>query len=292
MKQNPEHSPDNERDPVPEVDPLIPALSDWIRRHADRALPLDELARKFGLSRYQVLRRFRAATGLTPRQYQNALRVDRVKRQLRQGRGVAEAIFEAGFGSLSRYYDQAGPVTGMTPAQYRRGGRELEIRLVERTSPFGWLTLAATGRGVCFVHFDDAAGRGESALRDEFPAARIERSVAEQGPLLAAWCGALEVHLEQRGPRPELPLDLFGTALQIGTWRFLAGLENDGSTLSYGELAAAVGSPRAVRAVASACGANRIALLVPCHRVIRADGGLGGYRWGLDRKRALLDAKL
>lgn len=291
MKQNPEQNPVRGRELDPAADPLVPALSDWIGRNADRPLPLDELAQKFGLSRYQLLRRFRAATGLTPRQYQNALRVERVKRQLRYGSNVVEAVFEAGFGSLSRYYDQAGPVTGVTPAQYRRGGPGLEIRFVEHSSPFGWMTVAATGRGVCFVHFDDSAGRGESALRSEFRAARIERSVAEQTPMLTAWYRALEVHLEQSGPRPELPLDLFGTALQIRTWRFLAGLENDGSTLSYGELAAAVGAPRAIRAVASACGANRIALLVPCHRVIRADGGLGGYRWGLDRKRALLDAQ-
>lgn len=214
----------------------------------------------------------------------------RVRQDLRRGSPVAAAVYDAGYGSLSRYYEQARRMSGLTPAQYRRGGAGLEIGFAQRLSPFGWLTLAATDCGVCFVHFDDAAGRGEAVLRAEFPQAQIDRSLAEQAPSLSAWCGALVLHLEQRGPRPELPLQLFGTALQIRTWRFLAGLDCDGSTLSYSELAAAVDAPRAVRAVANACAANRIAVLVPCHRVLRADGGSGGYRWGLERKLALLEA--
>lgn len=273
-----------------DADPVVELLSDWLQRHADRPLPLQELAERVGLSRYQVLRRFRAATGLTPRQYQNALRVEQVKSGLRHGKPVAAAVFDAGFGSLSRYYEQALPRGGMTPGQYRRGGAGLDIRFAERDSPFGWLTMAATERGLCFVHFDDARGAGELALRGEFPQAKIERSEAQRDSALSAWCEALCLHLERGGPRPNLPLQVFGTALQIRTWRFLAGLDQDGSTLSYSELAVAVDAPRAVRAVASACGANRIALLVPCHRVLRADGGPGGYRWGLDRKRALLAA--
>ena len=273
-------------------DSVVRELSDWIRNNADRALSLQELARRVGLSRYQVLRRFRHATGLTPRQYQNALRMDRVRQELRRGSTVAAAVFDAGYSSLSRYYEQAGPMSGLTPAQYRRGGAGLDICFAERSSPFGWLTMAATDRGVCFVHFDDALGRGESALRSEFPQARIDRSIAEQAPILSSWCLALVLHLEQCGPRPELPLQLFGTALQIRTWRFLAGLDRDGSTLSYRELAIAVDAPRAVRAVANACAANRIAVLVPCHRVLRADGRSGGYRWGQQRKRALLAARL
>lgn len=274
----------------PPIDPIVCELSDWITRNAERALSLDELAQRVGLSRYQVLRRFRTATGLTPHQYQQGLRVDRVKRELRRGSSVAAAVFEAGFGSLSRYYEHSCTSTGVTPAQYRRGGAGLDIRFAERASPFDWLTMGATGRGVCWVHFDRVRGHGEQALRREFPQARIERSEAEQSPLLDAWCRALGLHLEQRGPRPELPLELFGTALQLRTWRFLAGLECDASTLSYSELAAAVDAPRAIRAVANACAANRIAVLVPCHRVLRADGTPGGYRWGLDRKRALLES--
>lgn len=273
------------------ADPVVKAMLEWIERNLDRAVPLDELAQRSGLSRYQVLRRFQQVVGSTPRQYQEALRSRQLRRALRDGAAVAEAMFDSGFGSMGRGYAQSA-WRGVTPGQYRRGGAGLDIGHAEAPTRFGWLTMAATDRGVCFCHFDDERGAGAEALAREFPNAILERSAAEGSALLAVWLNALVEHLEQGGPRPTLPLEVFGTALQLRTWRFLAGLDTPGPTLSYRELAAAIDAPQAVRAVASACGANRVAVLIPCHRVLRSDGGAGGYRWGLERKRALLEQGL
>lgn len=180
----------------------------------------------------------------------------------------------------------------VTPGPLGRGGLGLSLRWAEARTRFGWLTMAATERGVCFCHFDDRRGGGVAALLRQFPQVAVESFPAPSSARLAAWLDLLVNHLQQGGPRPRLPLEISGTPLQRRTWRFLAGLDTPGPALSYRELAVAVGAPRAVRAVARACGANRLAVLIPCHRVLRADGGLGGYRWGLERKRALLDAGL
>ena len=265
-------------------------LAEWIEAHADEAITLERLGRKVGLSRYALQRRFSAALGVTPSQYQRAARVRRVKRELRAGRDVAGAVFEAGFGALSRFYDLSPAALGMTPLKYRRFGEGELIRFASRRTSLGWLTVAATGKGVCYAQFGDSRGQAESALFDEFGRAEIRRSAAESSPALDGWMDALEATVDRGAPGPDIPLHVFGTALQIRTWRFLSGLAR-GTTVSYSDVAAGVGRSKAVRAVAGACAANRIALLVPCHRVLRSDGQLGGYRWGLERKRRLLAAE-
>lgn len=265
-------------------------LADWIEAHADESISLERLGRRVGLSRYALQRRFFAALGVTPSQYQRSARIRRVKRELQAGRDVAGAIFEAGFGALSRFYDLSPAALGMTPLKYRRFGAGETIRFASRRTGLGWLTVAATGRGVCYAQFGDSRAAAESALFEEFVRAEIRRSAAECSPALDGWMQALEATVDRGGPAPDIPLHVFGTALQIRTWRFLSGLAR-GATASYSEVAAGVGRPAAVRAVAGACAANRIALLIPCHRVLRSDGRLGGYRWGLERKRRLLAAE-
>lgn len=262
-------------------------LAEWIEAHADESITLEQLAARVGVSRYALQRRFLAALGVTPSQYQRWLRVRRVKRELRAGRDVAGAVFEAGFGALSRFYDLAPGALGMTPLKYRRFGTGEKIHYASRRTSLGWLCMAATDRGVCYAQFGDSRTRAEAALFDEFARAEIRRSSAQSSPALDGWMEALEAVVDRRAPAPDIPLHVFGTALQIQTWRFLSGMTR-GTTASYSEVAAAVGRPKAVRAVAGACGANRIALLIPCHRVLRSDGRLGGYRWGLERKRQLL----
>jgi AraC family transcriptional regulator of adaptative response/methylated-DNA-[protein]-cysteine methyltransferase len=262
-------------------------LAAWIEAHADEPLPLARLAARVGLSATRLQRRFTAAIGSSPAEFQRAVRLGRLKHGLRAGEPVAGAIYEAGFGSVSRVYEHADRDLGMTPARYRARGHGLEIAWAVRGTRLGRLLMAATDRGVCRVEFGDSDAALVEALAAEFPHARLHRAGTENAPELDAWMAALASHIDADGPRPDLPLAVFGTALQIATWRFLTSL-GDGETLSYGDAARALHRPRAARAVARACGANGIAVLVPCHRVLRADGGLGGYRWGIERKRALL----
>jgi AraC family transcriptional regulator of adaptative response/methylated-DNA-[protein]-cysteine methyltransferase len=178
----------------------------------------------------------------------------------------------------------------MTPAAYRAGGAGETIVHTVRDTALGPLMMAATARGVCFVQFGDDAAQLLGALASEFPNATLRPAASDADADLDRWMAALDDHLSRNAPRPDLPLDLRGTAFQLKVWKFLLSVK-PGQVVSYSELAAGIGAPRAVRAAASACAANRIGVLVPCHRALRADGGLGGYRWGLERKRALLDAE-
>jgi AraC family transcriptional regulator of adaptative response/methylated-DNA-[protein]-cysteine methyltransferase len=203
---------------------------------------------------------------------------------------VLGATFDAGYGSTSRVYEQVTGGLGMTPSAYRDGGAGEVIVYAARDTALGLLMMAATERGVCLVQFGASAAALLDQLAREFPKAHLEPASPAASGLLDAWMAALAKHLAGAGPRPDLPLDLRGTAFQIKVWRFLMSVR-PGDVVSYSELAAGAGAPRAVRAAASACAANRVAVLVPCHRALRADGGLGGYRWGLPRKRALLDAE-
>lgn len=274
--------------PAAEVARRLEALARHIDAHADETLPLAALARRAGLSAGHLQRRFTALFGVSPRDYQAARRLDRLKASLKAGDDVAGAIFEAGYGSTSRVYEQVDGRLGMTPSAYRAGGAGEAIGYTTLGSALGPLLMAATARGVCFVRFGESPEALVRELADEYPAATI--TPAPSSSELAAWLAALDDWLRRTGPRPELPLDLRGTAFQLKVWRFLMGTR-EGEVLSYGELAAGIGQPKAVRAAASACAANRIALLVPCHRVLRGDGSLGGYRWGKDRKRSLIDAE-
>jgi AraC family transcriptional regulator, regulatory protein of adaptative response / methylated-DNA-[protein]-cysteine methyltransferase len=264
------------------------ALAQYIDKNAGEPLPLARLADQVHLSPAHLQRKFKAVLGVSPKAYQDAARLQRLKIGLKAGQSVLDSITDAGFQSTSRVYGATTRNLGMTPSAYRAGGEGETIAYACRGTALGPLLMAATERGVCFAQF----GKSETALitqlKSEFPRATLAASNMTESPELDAWIRAFEAHIDGSAPRPDLPLDLRGTAFQIRVWRFLIQVP-DGDVISYGELAAGIGAPKAVRAAASACAANRLAVLVPCHRVLRGDGGLGGYRWGLERKRALID---
>lgn len=268
----------------------IAELCDHIRRACDGDAPLTlpALAARVGLSPAHLQRSFRAAVGVSPRAYAERCRLDRLKGGLRGGDSVTAAIYGAGFGSSSRVYERVDDRIGMTPGEYRAGGEDIEISHVAVDTSLGTLLLAATDRGLCFVQFGADVDALLAALRREYPAAALHPTHAAASPVLAAWIDALRRHIDEGRPRPDLPLDVQATAFQSRVWAFLQSIPA-GETRTYAQVAAAIGAPKSARAVARACAANRIALAIPCHRVIRGDGDLSGYRWGPDRKRALLD---
>lgn len=225
--------------------------------------------------------------GLTPRQYQAACRVRLLKAGLRSGRNATDAIYGAGFGSSSRVYEKTDATLGMTPRQYRRGGAGIDISHALVATPLGPLLIGATDCGVCFAQFGDDATSLLQGLRDEFPRA-VLRSTPPAAAGMAEWVEVISACLEGASASLGIPLDVPGTPFQLLVWHYLQGIPS-GSVQSYAEVARGIGRPTAARAVAGACAANRVALLIPCHRVIRGDGGLGGYRWGLERKRGLLE---
>ncbi len=277
-----------------EMDPAqvgrMETLAAYIAEHADETLPLTHLAEKAGLSPFHFQRTFKAIMGVSPKAYQAAQRLAAFKSRLRDGDSVLGATFEAGYGSTSRIYEQIDGGLGMTPSAYRAGGAGESIIWAVRTTALGLLMMAATPRGVCFVEFGESEEALSAQLAKEFPRADLQAASPATAEALDQWMAALDDHLSHAAPRPDLPLDLRGTAFQIKVWRFLLSVKS-GDVVSYGELAKGIGAPKAVRAAASACAANRVAVLIPCHRALRADGGLGGYRWGLARKRALLDSE-
>ena len=241
------------------------------------------------MSAHHLQRTFKRIVGVSPKQYAAALRADRLKTHLRAGATVSRATYEAGFGASSRVYDVAERALGMTPAAYRRGGKGMRIRFMTAPSAFGRLLVAATDHGVCSVMLGDDDAALERALADEFPHA--ERLAANQASGddddLRQWTASVAAHLEPSTAAPAVPLDVTGTPLQQRVWNELRRIPC-GETRSYSEVAAAVGAPKAVRAVAAACARNPVALVVPCHRVVQKGGKLAGYRWGLDRKARLL----
>jgi AraC family transcriptional regulator, regulatory protein of adaptative response / methylated-DNA-[protein]-cysteine methyltransferase len=265
-------------------------LARYIEAHADEPLSLKKLSARIHISPTHLQRTFKNVMGISPKAFHDAARLSVLKGALRAGKSVLESITEAGFQSTSRVYGPATRNLGMTPSAYRAGGAGETIAFAYRDSTLGSLLMAGTMRGVCFAQFGMSQEMLVKQLREEFPKASIVESSMTESPELDAWIQAFEAHIAGTGPRPELPLDLQGTAFQVRVWKFLLGVP-EGAVVSYGEVAQAIGAPKAVRAAASACAANRIAVLVPCHRVLRGDGGLGGYRWGLDRKRALIDVE-
>lgn len=265
-------------------------IAHHIEEHADESLPLASLAAIAGLSPSRLQRLFKQAFGVSPKAYQDAIRMRRFKRSLKAGDRVTDAIYSSGFGSISRVYGETSRNIGMTPKAYRAGGAGEIITHACRRTSLGLMMMAATAKGVCFAQFGDDESSLLCELKVEFPNAELSLSPAQDAPELDAWMQALDQHISKDAPRPDLPIDMRGTAFQMKVWQFLLSIR-EGDVLSYGELAAQIDKPKAVRAVASACAANRIGVLIPCHRVLRGDGGLGGYRWGLERKRALLDAE-
>jgi AraC family transcriptional regulator of adaptative response/methylated-DNA-[protein]-cysteine methyltransferase len=244
---------------------------------------LATLAARLGGSPYHLQRNFKRLVGVTPREYADACRLRTVKRELRRGGDVTGAMFDAGYGSSSRFYERAVPKLGMAPSVYQRGGAGMNIRYTVVDSPLGKLLVAATTRGVCAVAMGNSGAELAKGLSHEYSAATI---TADEGGL-SRWTKQIVAHLEGRAPRLDLPLDVQATAFQWQVWQALAAIPY-GETRTYSEIAEAVGRPRAVRAVARACATNPVALAIPCHRVVPAAGGEGGYRWGAARKKALL----
>ncbi|WP_374440607.1 bifunctional DNA-binding transcriptional regulator/O6-methylguanine-DNA methyltransferase Ada [Stella sp.] len=245
---------------------------------------LAELGAALDASPFHLQRLMRQFLGLSPKEYADALRIRRFRDDLKAGEGIAGATFGAGFGSSSRVYERAGRELGMTPGRYRRGGAGERIAYATADGPLGRVLAAATERGVCFVALDDDPRRLTAALAAEFP----EADLVPDAPALAEVLGAVVAYLEGRLPHPDLPLDLRGTAFQRRVWQELQRIP-PGATASYAEVARRIGQPTAARAVARACATNPAALVVPCHRVVRGDGQTSGYRWGAERKTALLE---
>jgi AraC family transcriptional regulator of adaptative response/methylated-DNA-[protein]-cysteine methyltransferase len=256
-----------------------------LEANLDRPVPLKELGHMAGLSPFTLQRLFKQGLGVSPLQYQRALRAASLRGALKQGGNVTDAIYEAGFGSSSRVYE--GAALGMTPGRFAQGGRGERIGYTTARSPFGWLVVGSTGRGLCWLALGATSAEAEGTLRAEFPLATLRPD-----PSLAGLVDAAVGQVVQTGPDSgqKLALDLRGTAFQLRVWQALRAIPR-GETRSYGQLARELGNPNATRAVARACATNRVALVVPCHRVVGASGALTGYRWGVERKRQLLDAE-
>ncbi len=260
-----------------------------IEANVDRAVSLAELGRVAGISPFTVQRTFKQEMGVSPLQYQRSLRAGRLRGALKQnGRRVTDAIYEAGFGSSSRAYE--GAQLGMTPAKFAQGGKGERIGWCSAPSPFGQVIVGATERGLCWLSLAGTEAEAEASLREEFPAAELHRDPSLTQLVDAALKSVREGSdlSESRG----LPgaLDLRGTVFQLRVWQALRQIPR-GETRSYSEVAREMGEPNATRAVARACATNRVALVVPCHRVVGANGSLTGYRWGVERKRALLESE-
>jgi AraC family transcriptional regulator of adaptative response/methylated-DNA-[protein]-cysteine methyltransferase len=267
---------------VPNVDAVRRACS-CIDEQLEDKISMAEIGRQVGLTPHGLTRAFKRVLGITPRQYADTRRLMWLKGRLREGETVTRALYDAGYGSSSRLYERAPDRLGMTPGTYRRGGQGMRIGYTITDSPLGRLLVAATERGVCAVYLGDLDRGLETALAEEYPGAEIRREHGDPD----RWVGALVRHLEGRQPHLDLPVDVRATAFQSRVWEELRAIPY-GSTRTYGEIARRLGEPGASRAVGRACATNPISLLVPCHRAVRGDGGLGGYRWGLGRKERLL----
>ncbi|RKH04225.1 bifunctional DNA-binding transcriptional regulator/O6-methylguanine-DNA methyltransferase Ada [Corallococcus carmarthensis] len=245
---------------------------------------LEELAERAGLSPYHLHRVFKAATGLTPKGYAAAQRAERIRTGLTKRGSVTEAIYDAGFNSSGRFYETSSQVLGMTPTNFRAGGANTEIRFAIAECSLGPILVATSDRGVCAILMGDDPDALAKDLQDRFPQATLVGGDAKFEQLVAKVVGFVEAP----GVGLDLPLDVRGTAFQQRVWQALCEIPA-GKTASYTDIAERIGSPKSVRAVAQACGANALAVVIPCHRVVRNDGALSGYRWGVERKRALLD---
>ncbi len=263
---------------------IIRRVCKEIESNSDGVVSLRTLAGRTGLTASHVQRTFRRATGITPRQYADALRVARLKSELRKGKDVTTALHEVSYGSASRLYERSDAHLGMTPATYRRGGQGMEISYTVVPCSLGRVLVAATERGISAVYLGDRDSALVAALRREYPRAEIRNGSGEH----SNWVHAIVQYLAGTNPRLNLPTDVVATAFQRRVWEALQAIP-PGKTRTYSEVARSIGRPSAIRAVARACATNPTSLVVPCHRVVRSDGSLGGYRWGLERKQSLLD---
>ena len=271
----------------PSPHPRFDELCRYIEAHADESLTLTALAERAGLSAAHFQRQFKAVVGVSPKQYQTACRLKQFKQQLKDGDSVIDASYAAGFGSSSRVYESLNTTLGMTPNQYRRGGQGLSISYASATLSIGTILLGATDRGLCFLQIGQPSTDLHRILQEEFPNAHLAPMHTSQLDLLHDWIHSLDAFLSGHLAQVQIPLDIHGTAFQQKVWQYLQTIPR-GEVRSYSDVAQAIGQPKAARAVASACAANNIALLIPCHRVIRGDGQLSGYRWGVALKQTLL----
>jgi AraC family transcriptional regulator of adaptative response/methylated-DNA-[protein]-cysteine methyltransferase len=255
----------------------------YIEQHLDEPITLERLGKVFHQSPFHLQRRFKAALGITPREYADSCRLRQLKRNLQAGDNVTRAMYDAGYGSSSRLYEKTASQLGMTPDKYRRGAIAASIRYACADSPLGRMLIAATDRGVCSIQFARSDGELLEGLKREFPFA--VRKLDDGG--LQAWIEAVLAKMTGRELNAALPLDIRATAFQRRVWTYLQSIPF-GATQSYKQVAEGIGQPSASRAVARACATNPVAVAIPCHRVVREDGNISGYRWGADRKKALL----
>ena len=262
----------------------VKAICRYIEQHLDEPMTLDRLGKAFRQSPFHLQRRFKAILGITPREYADSCRLRLLKRNLQAGDNVTRAMYDAGYGSSSRLYERTASQLGMTPDKYRRGAIAAAIRYTCADSPLGRMLIAATERGICAIQFARSDGELLEGLKREFPFAL--RKPDDGG--LKSWVSTLLRQMRGRAGDASLPLDIRATAFQRRVWTYLQSIPF-GATRSYSQVARGIGQPRATRAVARACATNPVAVAIPCHRVVREDGSMGGYRWGVERKETLLE---
>ena len=263
---------------------MVKAVCRYIEQHLDEPVTLARLGWVFHQSPFHLQRRFKAVLGISPRAYADSCRMNQLKRNLRAGHSVTRAMYDAGYSSSSRLYERTAAQLGMTPDKYRRGAIAAAIRYTIADSPLGRMLMAATAKGICAIQFADSDDELEQGLKHEFPFA-IRR---HDDAAMQAWKQHVLHQMRGQKVNSSLPLDIQATAFQRRVWSYLQSIPF-GATRSYGQVAKAIGLPTATRAVARACATNPVAVAIPCHRVVRQDGDMGGYRWGVERKKALLE---
>lgn len=270
------------------IEDVVHALCRYIETHVEDPISLNQIAKKSGYSAAHIQKSFITTIGSSPKTYQNGLRRQKLKRILKNEANVTDAIYGAGYGSSSRVYEKLAENIGMTPMQYRKGGCKVVIHYASGNTSLGVTMIAATERGICFLQFGKNQKELLVELKIEFPTAIIQPMLKSNAAQFDAWMKALNSYLDKKQTLKKLPLDIRGTAFQLLVWRYLQTIPS-GEVRSYKQVAQAIGRPKAVRAVASACARNSIAIAIPCHRVVRGDGALAGYHWGIERKRNLID---
>jgi AraC family transcriptional regulator of adaptative response/methylated-DNA-[protein]-cysteine methyltransferase len=261
---------------------IVEKVCRYIDTHPDEPVTLEALGRVLGISPFYLQRTFKALTGITPRAYADSRRLNSLKTGLRDGHSVTRSLYDAGYGSSSRLYERASSQLGMTPSRYRKQGSGVAIQYTIASTRIGNMLLAATDHGICCIRFGDSTADLERELRTEYPKAEIARADRKLGEHVKAIRAII-----QGDSATALPLDIQATAFQRRVWEALRAIPR-GTTKSYSKIAADIGHPKAARAVARACATNPVAVAIPCHRVVREDGGMGGYRWGVERKKKLL----